>query len=81
MAVSPEPMFFGPEGRPLFGWLYRPPPERALGAGLVICNPFGNEALCAHRTIRHLSARAAGAGFAVLRFDYDGTGDSTGHSF
>ncbi|HTD12083.1 MAG TPA: alpha/beta hydrolase [Steroidobacteraceae bacterium] len=79
--MSAEPMFFGPEGRPLFGWLYRPPPERALGAGLVICNPFGNEALCAHRTIRHLSARAASAGFAVLRFDYDGTGDSAGHSF
>jgi predicted ATP-grasp superfamily ATP-dependent carboligase/dienelactone hydrolase len=81
MAVNPEPMFFGPEGRPLFGWLHRPPPERALGAGLVICNPFGNEALCAHRTIRHLSERAASAGFAVLRFDYDGTGDSAGHSF
>jgi alpha/beta superfamily hydrolase len=81
MAVSPEPIFFGPTGRALFGWLHRPPPGRALGAGLVICNPFGNEALCAHRTIRHLSARAADAGFAVLRFDYDGTGDSAGHSF
>jgi predicted ATP-grasp superfamily ATP-dependent carboligase/dienelactone hydrolase len=81
MAVSAEPIFFGPEERPLFGWLHRPPPERALGAGLVICNPFGNEALCAHRTIRLLSARAASAGFAVLRFDYDGTGDSAGNSF
>jgi alpha/beta superfamily hydrolase len=81
MAVSPEPMFFGPPERALFGWLHRPPPGRAPGAGLVICNPFGNEALCAHRTIRHLSARAANAGFAVLRFNYDGTGDSAGHSF
>jgi alpha-beta hydrolase superfamily lysophospholipase len=81
MAVSAEPIFFGPPERPLFGWLHRPPPERALGAGLIICNPFGNEALCAHRTIRHLSARAASAGFAVLRFDFDGTGDSAGHSF
>jgi predicted alpha/beta hydrolase len=81
MAVSPEPVFFGPAERALFGWLHRPPPGRAPGAGLLICNPFGNEALCAHRTIRHLSARAAAAGFAVLRFDYDGTGDSAGHSF
>jgi predicted alpha/beta hydrolase len=81
MAVSPEPIFFGPAERALFGWLHRPPSGRAPGAGLVICNPFGNEALCAHRTIRHLSARAANAGFAVLRFDYDGTGDSAGHSF
>lgn len=81
MAVSPEPIFFGSPERALFGWLHRPRPGRAPGAGLVICNPFGNEALCAHRTIRHLSARAASAGFAVLRFDYDGTGDSAGHSF
>lgn len=81
MAVSPEPIFFGPTERALFGWLHRPPPGRALGAGLIICNPFGIEALCAHRTIRHLSVRAADAGFAVLRFDYDGTGDSAGHSF
>jgi alpha/beta superfamily hydrolase len=79
--MSAEPLFFGPPERPLFGWLHRPPPERAPGAGLIICNPFGNEALCAHRTIRHLSARASSAGFAVLRFDYDGTGDSAGHSF
>jgi alpha/beta superfamily hydrolase len=81
MAVNAEPIFFGPADRALFGWLHRPPRGHALGAGLVICNPFGNEALCAHRTIRHLSARAADAGFAVLRFDYDGTGDSAGHSF
>ena len=81
MAVSPEPIFFGPAERALFGWLHRPPPGREPGAGLIICNPFGNEALCAHRTIRHLSARAAAAGFPVLRFDYDGTGDSAGHSF
>jgi alpha/beta superfamily hydrolase len=79
--VSPEPIFFGPDERALFGWLHRPPPARAPGAGLIICNPFGNEALCAHRTIRHLSVRASSAGFAVLRFDYDGTGDSAGHSF
>ncbi|HEY8053057.1 MAG TPA: alpha/beta fold hydrolase [Steroidobacteraceae bacterium] len=81
MAVSAEPIFFGAPERPLFGWLHRAAPERAPGAGLIICNPFGNEALCAHRTIRHLSVRAASAGFAVLRFDYDGTGDSAGNSF
>ncbi len=81
MAVTPEPIFFGPTERPLFGWLHRPPPERARGAGLLICSPFGNEALCAHRTIRHLATRAAEAGLAVLRFDYDGTGDSDGHAF
>ena len=47
--------------------------------GLVICNPFGNEAVCAHRSIRHLAEEARQAGIAALRFDYDGTGDSAGH--
>jgi alpha/beta superfamily hydrolase len=48
---------------------------------LLICNPFGNEGICAHRTVRHLAERAADAGIPTLRFDYAGTGDSSGHDF
>jgi len=81
MAVSAEPLWFGPLARPLFGWLHRPAPGTAATAGIVVCNPFGNEALCAHRSIRHLARSAAAAGFVALRFDYDGTGDSAGHCF
>jgi alpha-beta hydrolase superfamily lysophospholipase len=47
--------------------------------GLVICNPFGNEAVSAHRSLRQLADAAARAGMATLRFDYDGAGDSAGH--
>ncbi|HMJ11555.1 MAG TPA: alpha/beta fold hydrolase [Polyangiaceae bacterium] len=47
-------------------------------AGVVLCNPFGYEAICAHRSYRHLAERLARAGHATLRFDYDGTGDSFG---
>jgi predicted alpha/beta hydrolase len=79
--VNAEPLWFGPLARPLFGWLHRPAAPGALTAGIVICNPFGNEALCAHRSIRHLARAAAAAGFAALRFDYDGSGDSAGHCF
>lgn len=79
--MSAEPLWFGSLARPVFGWLHRPDPQAAVTAGLVICNPFGNEALCAHRSIRHLAHSAAAAGFAALRFDYDGTGDSAGHCF
>src|SRR5207245_1595647 len=46
--------------------------------GLVLCNPFGYEAICAHRTLRHFAEAAADAGIPALRFDYDGTGDSVG---
>jgi alpha-beta hydrolase superfamily lysophospholipase len=44
--------------------------------GLVICKPFGYEALCSHRSLRAFAAEAARCGVPVLRFDYLGTGDS-----
>jgi alpha-beta hydrolase superfamily lysophospholipase len=45
---------------------------------VVICNPLGYEAVCAHRGLRHFAEAAAAAGYPALRFDYDGTGDSAG---
>ena len=74
----PEPLFFGPRARPLFGWLHRPAASAAPPLGLVVCNPFGYEAICAHRSLRHFAEAAAAAGVPALRFDYDGTGDSAG---
>ncbi len=79
MRAPAEPRYFGPSERPLFGWLHRPPPAvRWRTTGVVICNPFGYEALCAHRSLRHFAAAAAGSGYPALRFDYDGAGDSAG---
>lgn len=76
-----KPVFFGPEapeGRALFGWYHvakgKPPPARAV----VICPPLGYEAICAYPAVRIMAERLAAAGHAVLRFDYDGTGDSGG---
>jgi pimeloyl-ACP methyl ester carboxylesterase len=75
--MSRAPTYFGPADRPLFGWLHRAgAPSSSLG--LVVCNPFGYEAVCAHRSLRHFCEAAAAAGVAALRFDYDGTGDSAG---
>ncbi len=45
---------------------------------MVIFPPTGYTYLCAHRTLRVLAERLAGQGHAVLRVDYDGTGDSAG---
>jgi pimeloyl-ACP methyl ester carboxylesterase len=73
------PSYFGPEGRRLFGWLSAPPAGvNARAAGVVLCNPFGFEALSMHRAYRHFAESFARAGFPALRFDYDGTGDSSG---
>lgn len=61
-----------------FGWLHLPAVDRAA-TGVVLCNPFGNEALCVHRGWRDFAESVTVAcGMAVLRFDYPGTGDSEG---
>src|SRR5690242_13811216 len=78
--TAAEACYFGPEERPLFGWLHRPA-GAAPRIGLVICNPFGYEAICAHRSLKHFARTAAENGCAALRFDYDGTGDSAGDDF
>ena len=58
-----------------FGWLHAAPGEH----GVVLCNPFGYDALCTHRGWRKLAERLAAAGMPTLRFDYPGTGDSLGN--
>ena len=45
---------------------------------MVVCNPFGYEAICAHRSLRRFAEEAAAIGIPSLHFDYDGTGDSYG---
>ena len=45
---------------------------------IVLCNPFGQEYLRAHKSIRRLAINLANLGYPVLRFDYRGTGDSAG---
>jgi pimeloyl-ACP methyl ester carboxylesterase len=78
-ALRAEPRYFGPPARPCFGWLHGAAPGTpARDVGLVVCNPFGYEALCAHRSLRHFAETAAALGVPALRFDYDGTGDSAG---
>ena len=70
------PMLFGPASRQLFG-LYHAP-ERNGDIAVLICAPFGQEAIRAHRLFRVLADRLARSGAAVLRFDYYGSGDSPG---
>jgi alpha-beta hydrolase superfamily lysophospholipase len=72
-----RPLWFGPEERPLFGWLHTPAGGSARG-GVLLCPALGIEAVGARYAYRQLADRLANEGFATLRFDYDGTGDSAG---
>src|SRR5579862_5144465 len=71
-----DPLFFGRAERPLFGWLGRPAgtPRQAV----LLCNALGYEGLFGQPALRGLTARLAAANVAVLRFDYDGLGESAG---
>jgi len=46
--------------------------------GLVLCHPFAEEKKCAHRTLVDLARGCVDAGWAALRFDMRGCGDSPG---
>ena len=74
-----EPTVFGRAGGQILGF-YHPPVSVRVGPAVVICNPLGYEAMSAHRSLRHLAQRLAAAGLPTLRFDYRGTGDSSGHA-
>jgi alpha-beta hydrolase superfamily lysophospholipase len=74
---SPTEALYFPRAAPeLFGWLHLPTAEQACDTGLVICKPFGYEALCGHRGMRAFAEMAAAMGMPALRFDYLGSGDS-----
>ncbi|CAD6521026.1 hypothetical protein LMG28727_01523 [Paraburkholderia kirstenboschensis] len=60
------------------GWLHAPAALQAE-MGVVLCNPFGYEALSVYRGWRELADVLAARGVVVLRFDYPGTGDSGGN--
>ena len=70
--------YFG-DGR-LFGTLHQPQRLQGSTTAVLLCNPFGEEASRAHRTYRVLATQLERAGYAALRFDYSGTGDSQGES-
>ncbi|ADZ72337.1 alpha/beta fold hydrolase [Polymorphum gilvum] len=44
--------------------------------GVIVCEDWGYEGLCARRSLRHLADRLAADGYPVLRFDLPGMGDS-----
>ena len=70
--------FFQAHDRSLLAAVHLSSRLHARSAAVLLCNPFGEEAARAHRAYRVLARKLEGAGYAAMRFDYAGTGDSSG---
>lgn len=68
---------FGPSDRQLFG-IYHAPLGRDAGILTVLCPPLFADFTRTHGLLRRLAVDLAERGQHVLRFDYRGTGDSSG---
>jgi alpha-beta hydrolase superfamily lysophospholipase len=75
--VAASPYFFGVNGASCLGW-FHPAKTPRSGMGVVMCRAIGYESMCAYGAYTQAAEQLALAGFDVLRFDYPGTGDSTG---
>lgn len=73
-----SPLYFGDGEARLFGWYYSTPGAPARRAGVVLACPLGHAYLRSYRAYRSLALRLAREGFAVLWFEYHGTGNSAG---
>ncbi len=70
--------YFGSGRKPLFG-VYHPAHEATRRSDcILLCPPIGTELLRSYRAFRQLATQLSKAGYHVLRFDYYGTGDSSG---
>lgn len=74
-----NPFHFGSSSSPLFGILHPPLRDKGLNHGVLLCSPIGQEQMRSHRALRQLAQGLTRIGYSVLRFDYFGTGDSSGN--
>lgn len=73
-----EYFFFGPPDRQLFASFHQPDTDIVRDTAVLLCYPWGQEYLASHRAYLQLALAIASQGYPVLRFDYAGTGDSSG---
>ncbi len=78
LACCMTPFYFGPPAHRLFGALHLPERKRAESVAVLVCNPLGQEYVRGHRMLKTLCERLERLSVASLRFDYFGTGDSSG---
>lgn len=79
-SIYREPLYFPCDDETIFAWLHTANVRRSSNAfGIVLCPPIGSEYMRSYRTVRHIADALAKKGHTVLRIDYQGTGNSSGH--
>lgn len=74
---SPQPLYIASHGESVFATLHGAhSPAREVA--VLMCPPFGWEDMSSYRSRREWASSLAAAGFAVLRIDFPGSGDSSG---
>ena len=66
------------EGQRLFGILHQPAVPREPGVAILLLSPGVKMRVAPHRLYNKMAARFAALGYPVLRFDFNGLGDSEG---
>lgn len=77
-SVKRIPFYFGAKDKPLLGWLHTTDSKQHLNTGVIVCPPLAVEYMNSYRSLRYVADYFALAGIPALRFDYHGTGDSSG---
>lgn len=75
-AMAERPFFFPSDGYRLFGMMHVPRGEPR--GGILLCHGFTGHHIESQRLFVQAARHMQAAGFAVLRFDYRGSGDSDG---
>ena len=77
-SVKRMPVYFGPDDKKLLGWLHCSDITQQLDTCAIICPPLAVEYMSTYRSMRYAADYFALAGIPAFRFDYHGTGDSSG---
>lgn len=77
-SIKRIPFYFGTKDKPLLAWLHITDSKQHSNTGVVICPPLAVEYMNSYRSLRYTADYFALAGIPALRFDYHGTGDSSG---
>lgn len=73
-----EPLWLGGPPRCLYAAVHRPEPDKAARCGVVFVPPLFHEQPRSRRFLTEVASGLAALGLPCLRFDFHGTGDSSG---